>query len=304
MIIGIAGRLGAGKTTVAKVLEEKGFVKISFAAKLKEMVSELYEFDITSLNDPVLKNMQLENPLIWNKEVATKLKKLAGIPVDDLVYPFTTQLYSRREALQFIGTEVLRGYDRNYHIRSTLHGLDPKNDYYLDDVRFEDEVAAIRIREGECLFVIRPSNFNLSEHSSETSLRWANFLHHYINDTPLEKAKPKIESILNGVIKKIPSREITRFEGDRTAFYDGFLEDAGAVSLAYARALGHFESDGNACKFIIQTDDQDIVEDLTGYCQLPKTQNGLDISNPFILENLKDHLKSKFIKLPGRLISK
>ena len=46
MIIGICGLIGSGKGTVADVLvDEHGFQKISFADKLKDAVSVLFDWD-------------------------------------------------------------------------------------------------------------------------------------------------------------------------------------------------------------------------------------------------------------------
>lgn len=41
-IVGLTGRAGAGKTTVAHFLEQRGWVRLSFAAPLKRMMIALY----------------------------------------------------------------------------------------------------------------------------------------------------------------------------------------------------------------------------------------------------------------------
>ena len=45
MIIGICGLIGSGKGTVADVLVDQGFTKVSFADKLKDGVSTIFGWD-------------------------------------------------------------------------------------------------------------------------------------------------------------------------------------------------------------------------------------------------------------------
>ena len=45
MIIGICGLIGSGKGTVADILVERNYKKISFADKLKDGVAEVFGWD-------------------------------------------------------------------------------------------------------------------------------------------------------------------------------------------------------------------------------------------------------------------
>ena len=45
MIVGICGLIGSGKGTVADILVEQGFTKVSFADKLKDGVSTIFGWD-------------------------------------------------------------------------------------------------------------------------------------------------------------------------------------------------------------------------------------------------------------------
>ena len=46
MIIGLSGNIGSGKDTIANYLVDKyNFRKVSFASKLKDIVSILYDWD-------------------------------------------------------------------------------------------------------------------------------------------------------------------------------------------------------------------------------------------------------------------
>ena len=50
MIVGITGFIGSGKDTVAKMLVEKGAVQDSFAAPLKDAVSNIFNYYIRRIN--------------------------------------------------------------------------------------------------------------------------------------------------------------------------------------------------------------------------------------------------------------
>ena len=56
----------------------------------------------------------------------------------------------------------------------------------IDDVRFPNEKEAILSRSGEVFFIVRPSLSDISNHSSETALKWQDFddKHVIINDVP------------------------------------------------------------------------------------------------------------------------
>ena len=49
MLIALAGRKGSGKTTLCNEILERGFVKISFADKLKKIVASLYGWELNDL---------------------------------------------------------------------------------------------------------------------------------------------------------------------------------------------------------------------------------------------------------------
>ena len=50
MIIGICGLIGSGKGTVADILVDQGFTKVSFANKLKDGVSTIFGWDSAYLD--------------------------------------------------------------------------------------------------------------------------------------------------------------------------------------------------------------------------------------------------------------
>lgn len=181
MIIGFSGRMGSGKTLIAdELVEKKGFIKVSFADYLKNTISKLYNIPLEVLKDPAKKSIELEIPLVWNEKIAQKLFALVDIQ------NYTSgiehkEFISYRECMQYIGTDILRSYDDNFHINKTIQNIDHNKNYVFDDVRYPNEKIAIERMGGFCFYILRPNNFIISNHISETILNWTQFSYHIIN---------------------------------------------------------------------------------------------------------------------------
>lgn len=180
MIISLSGRKGSGKSTLANLLTNHGYKKVSFADKLKELTAELYGWELTSLYDATAKEEILPHPVQWDETKAQKLAKLinATKPLNSQSREFK----SRREALQFIGTEVLREYDSQFHVKEFKKRIDPNENYVMDDCRFFNELATLKSLNAHCVFVMRPYYFSYSNHISETELNRNHFDYVLIND--------------------------------------------------------------------------------------------------------------------------
>ena len=61
--------------------------------------------------------------------------------------------------------------------------------YVIDDVRFPNERKMIEELGGTCWFIIRPKLDNVSNHLSETALKWQEFENIIVNDKSLEYLK-------------------------------------------------------------------------------------------------------------------
>lgn len=161
-IIGLCGFKGAGKTVISNHLVHKhGFKEITFAGPLKDIVSILYGFDREMLEGDTITARELRESIrdpIWNR--------------------------TPREALQFVGTDIMR----NYHDPNTwvslamrrIHELTTNGqNVVISDLRFPNEYEALKTL-GAKIWRINRHDFTEKEisemHSSENS-----FLHfkHY-----------------------------------------------------------------------------------------------------------------------------
>lgn len=119
-LVGISGKAGSGKSTVADYLESKyGYKQISFAAILKNMLR------VAGLPEP-----------------ADRDKKEA------IIEGFS---FSWREAAQKLGTEWGRALDDDIWVKLSLASLDDSTNYVISDVRFDNEAGAIRRKGGSII---------------------------------------------------------------------------------------------------------------------------------------------------------
>jgi len=134
MIIGLCGLIGAGKGTVADILVDQGFKKVSFADKLKDGVSTIFGWDRSMLEGDT------DESRAWRE-----LR-------DDFWSNETKMEISPRLVLQLFGTDCMRDgfYDGVWVslLKKTI--LDnPEQNYVVPDVRFENEVNMLHDIGGE-----------------------------------------------------------------------------------------------------------------------------------------------------------
>ena len=133
MIIGLCGLIGAGKGTVADILVDQGFKKVSFADKLKDGVSTIFGWDRAMLEGDTDESRQ------WREQR------------DDFWSSETKMEVSPRVVLQLFGTDCMRnGFDDGVWVsllKKTI--LDNPGNYVVPDVRFENEIDMLRDIGGE-----------------------------------------------------------------------------------------------------------------------------------------------------------
>lgn len=185
MIIAFSGRIGSGKSELAKICQNKGFEKLYFALPLKQLVANLIHVGIEDINP--LKNV--EKKYKFTKKDYIYLANETNIPFETIRDEMkNVKLNTVRQLLQFIGTDIIRKYNPNWHVNKIKIMIDKDKNYVFDDVRFPNELKLIKELGGDCWFIIRPIINNVSNHISEISLTWKDFDDKVIiNDGNLEK---------------------------------------------------------------------------------------------------------------------
>lgn len=139
MIIGLVGFIGSGKGTVGDILEQKGFVKDSFAKPLKDACAVIFGWPREMLegDTEVSRKWREEPDAFWSEKFG--------------------KTFSPRLALQLMGTEAGRNvFHKDIWVTSLLNRSKGK-DVVVTDVRFKNEIKfiqdnggiVIRVKRGE-----------------------------------------------------------------------------------------------------------------------------------------------------------
>lgn len=167
MLIGFSGKKGSGKSYFSDYLvNNKLFIKLSFASPLKEITKILFNLSDEDVKDPIKK--ELINP------------KFNASP---------------RELMQWLGTDIMReefnkkfNYSGSIWIDSVKDKvktlLDNNKDVVIDDVRFQNEVDMIHSLGGIVINLRNDLdntlNNSTSTHSSENQKLTFNY--EFVND--------------------------------------------------------------------------------------------------------------------------
>ena len=141
MIIGVCGFIGSGKDTVADYLVNfHEFRRESFADTLKDAVAAVFGWDRTLLEGRTKEARE------WREEVDQWWAERLGMPT-----------LTPRWVLQYWGTEVCR---KSFHDDIWIASLEnkirnSKDDIIVSDVRFPNEVKAIKNQNGKMIWVQR-----------------------------------------------------------------------------------------------------------------------------------------------------
>ena len=169
MIIGICGKKGSGKDTVADFLvHEYGFHKTSFAEPLKQICQCLFELTAEQLHDPIKKEEVIPE---WN--------------------------LSPRQMFQKIGTDLFRKhFDQDIWLklfRSRLKKSKCPN-IVVADVRFQNEADLVKENGGLLIEIRRQSRQSQKQdfHESE-NVEINNIDKVFLNDGSLEELFQNIQ---------------------------------------------------------------------------------------------------------------
>ena len=167
MLIGFSGKKGSGKSYFADYLvNNKLFIKLSFASPLKEITKILFNLSDEDVKDPIKK--ELINP------------KFNASP---------------RELMQWLGTDIMREeFNKKFNYSGSIWIdnvkdkvktlLDDNKDVVIDDVRFQNEVDMIHSLGGIVInlrnYLDNTLNNSTSTHSSENQKLTFNY--EFVND--------------------------------------------------------------------------------------------------------------------------
>lgn len=240
MVIGISGRLGSGKDTVGEIIQyltgvdangkftkglnwshSSNFEIKKFAGKLKIIGSMLSGVPVEYFEDQDFKKLDM-NPE-WGMTYREFLQKLGTEAMRDGLHTnvwvnalfadykvdikeITNKSYTKKEdkwVHQWGGKEILSD-NQNFSFKKYNYP-----NWIITDMRFPNEIAAVELREGITIRVVRPETkdyFQLKNrdgsithatlHPSETALDDAKFDYVIENDGTLEELVEKVRAIL------------------------------------------------------------------------------------------------------------
>ena len=178
-IIAFAGRKRSGKGMLAKGMREysPNVVIVVVADSLKFLCCKLLNRTYDELNqmkdDGTTFEVQVDDYWVSTIKHETKIS-------DDIIRKeIGGRIFTNvREILQVIGTDLIRKYSPDWHIDKTIERIKSYGDdkiVVIDDVRFPDEKRRIEEIGGDVYFMIRPNYWDVSNHPSETALKYTDF---------------------------------------------------------------------------------------------------------------------------------
>lgn len=189
MIIGISGKKGSGKSTIAEEFKKYNFYLDSFANTVKDVSNLIFGFDRNKLE-----GLSKEDR-IWRETPDKKYSDLLGknfSPRDSLILIGST--FGRNQIYENIWIDtVFNRYDFNKNCDKKL---------LITDVRFPNEYESIKKRKGILIRINRPDfqkNQNQNEIESECSLDEHNFDFVINNDGTLDELIEKIKNIIGKI---------------------------------------------------------------------------------------------------------
>lgn len=196
MIIGLCGEQGSGKDTVANILiSEYGFIKLTFASTLKDVVAILFSWP-----RDLLEGLSEESRL-WRETTDDFWSEKLSIPS-----------FTPRKALQMIGTDLFRIHFNNdiwisivENKISTMLKNNPNTNIVISDCRFANEFGLIKqFSDSHIIMILREKNKSTNKlyHSSETE--WVNYNFDAIlqNDNSIDDLKTNLKSLLSSKFGK------------------------------------------------------------------------------------------------------
>lgn len=292
-VVGIGGRMRSGKQEIAKIFEKYGYQRIYFALPLKQLCADILDISVDNLNE--LKNNKQEINLTLNQDIIQIISEETNIPyniVEELGLDKT--ILNVREMLQFIGTDIIRNYNSNWHIERIRSIIEANSDtkYVIDDLRFPNEKKMIEDLKGVCWYVVNPYNQQISNHECEVSLKWQDFEHVFINDKSLDYLQFHWDNFVQkyseglilrkGVIKQI-------LESNDAITYVSNELKKDDITILDSLLISPYEF--NYSSQYLDRNDIESVEWKNGYVMVHIKQKFIEtINHPLMIEDLKKYV--------------
>lgn len=177
MIIGLSGYAQTGKDTVAEhLIKQYDYKRVAFA-------------------DPIRKALYRLDPKI-------RVDELSGVSlanaVDHMGWEEVKRLSSdARDLLQRLGTEVGREmFGQDFWVNQAIKNYGKFDKIVLTDVRYPNELRAIKARDGIIIRIVKPGTGAVNGHESETALDNFSFDATIVNDGSIYELSQKIDNLM------------------------------------------------------------------------------------------------------------
>lgn len=176
-VIGLTGPAGAGKDTVAELLQtHRGYSAIAFADALRAEICAAYMLDPVYLTARSTKEMPIR-ALALDRCLDAAFVQRMGEVHESLRQPLVLAApQSPRTIMRWWGTEYRRATQAHYWVQQVdrrmvaLHAERTGHRFVLSDVRFRNEAALVRKYGGQIWRIRRPGHeARAGEHVSEVT---------------------------------------------------------------------------------------------------------------------------------------
>lgn len=213
IIIGFGFKAGVGKDTAGNYIRDTyGWGKASFASNLKNCCKEVFGLSEIQVEDQVSKEAPFSSPVLYSEPAHSKIVEWMSVSLKDIeVFNFKFDssifdkvLYTPRDIMQFVGTEVMRSYNPMYHAITCFNSMSGGFEgYSICDVRFPNEALAVIERNGFCVKINRKTYLSLAKnkrHRSEVALDgWDGWYSNIDNYGHISELYNKLDTLVGGV---------------------------------------------------------------------------------------------------------
>lgn len=216
LLIGISGKIGAGKNYLAnslqKELNKRGYTtaELAFGNALKDELTEFIQF----FHTPIKNNINDQQKTSLLKKVSVEM----NIPLDQVEYLFNllcetmvqtnpgeldgfVKSEATRLSLQFLGTEIRRNQDENYWTNKTDKMLPDVDVIVIADARFVNEADYVKDRGGYLFRLEVPYDIIIARASARDKIRYSKAAESHHSETGLDDYK-KFDTIVHETFDK------------------------------------------------------------------------------------------------------